>query len=199
VQELLTPGDPDISYPFLRDVAAIRQRASQHIQHCTAASAPHTATETVLRLLNEALAIELGRVSRSAKARHRVGNATIAGPELQCLQSTSARQQQLKRIAARIVELGGTTDFALEKIPGLQQAAYIECDSLVDRIEEDLIAERIAVESYGEILQYLGGDDPITRGLFESILGVARRHLEELACTREQLLLEASSTAGSKI
>jgi len=80
----------------------------------------------------------------------------------------------------------------------LRESARTECESLEDRIEEDLIIERIAVESYTEMIQYLGNRDLITLQLLELILAAAKRHLGELARMREQLLLRHTAVAGAK-
>ncbi len=192
----LTPSSRDISYPFLSEVAAIRQRARQHIQRGAAAPAQLATTETVLRLLNEALSIELGRMCRNCGSSYVVGDAMVAGSEHRCLASTRAQHHPVDRIAARIAQLGGTPDFTADTFPGLQQSAHIEYESLADRIEEDLIAEHIAVESYADILHYLGGEDRVTRRLFEALLAKARRRLEKLACTRERLLPKAAAISA---
>jgi bacterioferritin len=178
----------DMSYPFLSDIAAIRQRARHHIRHCVAAPGTHAATETELRLLNEALAIEVSRMCRNCSRRCIVHGAVAAPFGDECPRKSRVEHRHADRIAARILQLGGKPRFTSEEMADLRESSRTECDSLADRIEEDLIVERIAVESYSEVIQYLGGRDPITLGLFESILGVAKQTLRELARTREQML-----------
>jgi len=194
----LTHSDQDMSYPFLSNVAAIRQRARHHIRHCMAAPGTHAATETALRLLDEALAIELSRMCRNCSRRCIVDGAVAAAFGDECPRNSRVEHCHANRIAARILQLGGKPRFISEEMADLRESAHTECDSLADMIEEDLIVERIAVESYSEMIQYLGGRDPITLQLFESILGVAKQTLRELARTREQMLRRIANAAGAK-
>jgi bacterioferritin len=193
----LTQSDQDVSYPFLSDVAAIRQRARHHIRHCVAAPGTHAATETALRLLEEALAIELSRMCRNGSRLCIVDGAEAAAFGDECPRNSRVEHRHADRIAVRILQLGGKPRFTCAEMADLGESAHTECDSLADRIEEDLIVEGIAVESYSEMIQYLGGRDPTTLQLFESILGVAKQRLRELARTREQMLRRNCNAAGA--
>jgi bacterioferritin len=179
---------PDATYPFLSNVAEIRQRARRHIQQCAATSDPTATTQTILRVLNEALAIELGRWCRSRKHMSMVTGTVSAAVEAELLRHSHEEQRHVGRIAARIVQLGGNPSFLFHGTADLWHTEYIEGESLADMIEEDLIAERIVVESYSEIIHYLSERDPLTRRLFESILAVAEQHVAGLASRREHLL-----------
>jgi bacterioferritin len=158
----LTHSDQDMSYPFLSDVAAIRQRARHHIRHCVAAPGTHAATETALHLLEEALAIELRRMCRNCSRLCIVDGAVAAAFGDECLRNSRVEHRHADRIATRILQLGGKPRFSSAEMAALRESAHAECDSLADRIEEDLIVEHIAVESYCEMIQYLGDRDPIT-------------------------------------
>jgi bacterioferritin len=188
----------DLSYPFLSAVAAIRQRARQYMQHCALPQGVHAAVETTLRLLDDALAIELSRTCRNYRRVYVVDDAVATAFGEACERYARVENSHVDRIAARIVKLGGTPDFTSAEMAALRESARTECESLEDRIEEDLIIECIAVESYTEMIQYLEDRDSITLQLLELILAVAKRHLGELARTREQLLLRNTAVAGAK-
>jgi bacterioferritin len=194
----LTPPGREVIYPFLSDLAAIRQRARQHIRHCAEIPETNATTEAALRLLNDALEIELGHVCRNCSHLH-TGDGTVSAEfGAECPRYSQIARRHVDQIAARIIQLGGKPSFTSNEMAHLRESAYTECDSLADRIEEDLIAEHIVVESYRDILHFLGGQEPITRKLVESILAVAQRRLAELIRMREQMLRESSAVGGAK-
>jgi len=82
---------------------------------------------------------------------------------------------------ARIVQLGGEPNFSPEGLLTRSHAEYVEGEDLVDMIKEDLVAERIAIDSYGEMIRYLGNDDPTSRRMLEGILAMEEEHAEDLA------------------
>jgi bacterioferritin len=151
-----------------------------------------------LRLLHEALAIELGRLCRNCSHLHIGDGAVAAAFSTECRRHSRVAHRHVDQIAARIIQLGVKPGIASNEMADLRESAHTECDSLADRIEEDLIAEHIAVESYRDILHFLGGLDPITRKLVESILAVAQRRLAELIRMREQMLRESCAVGGAK-
>jgi bacterioferritin len=103
------------------------------------------------------------------------------------LQHAGEEQMHADQIAARIVQLKGEPDFNPEGLAMRSHAEYVEGGDLVDMIKEDLVAERIAIDSYGEMIRYVGDKDPTTRRMLESILAMEEEHAEDLATLLEDL------------
>ena len=166
---------------FLSDIQTLRTRARQHIEAGAVTAGYAADRETVLKLMNEALATEIICVLRYR--RHHFMAKGIHSPSVanEFLVHSNEEQGHADRIAERIVQLGGEPNFSPEGLGLRSHAEYIEADSLTDMIKEDLVAERIAIDSYGEIIRYLGDKDPTTRRLFEEILAVEEEHADELA------------------
>lgn len=131
-------------------------------------------------MLNRALATELVcmlRYRRHHFMARGIHAASIAG---EFLVHAQQEQDHADRIAARIVQLGGEPDFAPDGLAARSHAEYVAAGSLVDMVREDLVAERIAIDSYRELAQYLGDGDPTTRRMIEDILAVEEEHADEL-------------------
>jgi bacterioferritin len=96
------------------------------------------------------------------------------------LQHANEEQGHADLIAQRIVQLGGEPNFNPEGLLSRSHAEYVEGDTLIDMIKEDLVAERIAIDSYRDIVQYLGNDDPTTRRMMEGILAMEEEHADDL-------------------
>jgi bacterioferritin len=165
----------------LTDVPNLRKRARQHISDGAITSGYSADRETVLKQLNDSLATELVCVLRyrrhyfMAKGIHSKG---IAG---EFLAHSNEEQGHADLLAARIVQLGGEPDFSPDGLTRRSHAEYVEGATLTEMIKEDLVAERIAIDSYRAFIQYLGDKDPTTRRLLESILAVEEQHADELA------------------
>ncbi len=166
--------------PFLSDIQAIRARARQHIEQ--GAVTPNYAAdrETVLRLLNEALATELVCTLRYRRHYFMATGIHAEAAAAEFLEHANEEQQHADQIAARIVQLGGEPDFDPRDLTSRSHAEYIEGGSLREMIEEDLVAERIAIESYREMVLYIGERDSTTRRLMEEILATEEEHAEDL-------------------
>lgn len=166
---------------FLSDIATLRARARQHIEDGAVTENYDADRETVLKLLNEALATELVCVLRYR--RHHFTAKGIHAEPIAAEFKVHADEEQAHadRIAARIVQLGGSPDFSPDSLSARSHSEYVEGNSLQDMIRENLIAERIAIESYREMVQYLGDRDPTTRRMLEEILSVEEEHADELA------------------
>ena len=169
---------------FVLDIQKIRDRARADIADGAVTGGYRAARTTVIRLLNEALATELVCVLRYR--RHYFMSGAIGGiagfairDEL--LQHAKEEQEHADRIAERIVQLGGEPNFNPEGLASRSHADYSEGVELADMLREDLIAERIAIDTYGEIIRYVGDKDPTTRRLFESILEQEEEHADELS------------------
>jgi bacterioferritin len=166
---------------FQSDVAKLRARAREHIEQGAVTPGYGADRDTVVKLLNEALATEIICVLRY-KRHFFMADGLHADPvAAEFLQHATEEQQHADQIAARIVQLGGKPDFSPEGLTTRSHAEYVEGEDLIDMIREDLVAERIAIDSYGEMIRYLGNDDPTTRRMLEGILAMEEEHADDLA------------------
>jgi bacterioferritin len=173
--------------PFLSDIRELRERARKHIQQGAVTENYRADRETVVRLLNEALATEIVCVLRY-KRHYFMASGIQAQAVAQEFQEHAAEEQQhADLIAERITQLNGEPNLNPEGLASRSHSEYVEGDSLVDMIREDLVAERVAIESYSEIVRYLGNDDPTSRRLMEEILAKEEEHADDLQRLLETL------------
>ncbi len=180
------------------DIQTLRKRARQHIEEGSVTAGYSADRESVLKLLNDSLATELVCVLRYRRHHFMAQGIHSQAVAQEFLDHSNEEQGHADQIAARIVQLGGAPDFAPEGLASRSHAEYVEGDSLVSMIEEDLVAERIAIDSYRDIIQYLGNEDPTTRRMMEAILAVEEQHADELAGLLETLPEEAEGKRRSK-
>jgi bacterioferritin len=167
--------------PFLTDVQELRRRARQHIESGAVTEGYRGNRETVIKLLNEALATEIVCVLRY-KRHYFMAQGIHADPiAAEFLQHANEEQGHADEIAGRIVQLGGAPNFSPEGILTRSHSEYVEGQTLLDMIKEDLIAERVAIDSYTEMIRYIGDDDITTRRMLEGILQVEEEHADDLA------------------
>jgi bacterioferritin len=167
--------------PFLSDVKELRRRARKHIEEGAVTEGYRADRETVIKLLNEALATEIVCVLRY-KRHYYMAQGIHADPIAQeFLQHANDEQGHADQIAARIIQLGGAPNFNPEGLLTRSHSEYVEGQTLVDMIKEDLVAERVAIDSYTEMIHYLGEKDITTRRMMESILAVEEEHADDLA------------------
>jgi bacterioferritin len=165
---------------FVSDVKEIRRRARQHIEQGAITDGYKADRERVIAVLNEVLATELVCVLRY-KRHYYMASGIHAEPVAQeFLQHANDEQGHADQVAERITQLQGEPNFNPEGLATRSHSEYVEGGSLVDMIREDLVAERIAVESYSEIVRWLGNDDPTTRSLIEDILKKEEEHADDL-------------------
>jgi bacterioferritin len=165
----------------LTDVQTLRSQARKHIEE-GAVTAGYSADRTaVLKMLNEALATEI--VCTLRYRRHHFMACGIHGKSIADEFLIHANQElaHADSLAGRIVQLGGEPDFSPDSLTQRSHAEYIPGTTLIDMIKEDLVAERIAIDSYREMIQYLGDQDPTTSHLLKAILAVEEEHADELA------------------
>jgi bacterioferritin len=183
---------------FLTDIQTLRKRARQHIEEGSVTAGYSADRKIVLKLLNDSLATELVCVLRYRRHHFMAQGIHSQAVAQEFLDHSNEEQGHADQIAARIVQLGGAPDFAPEALASRSHAEYVEGDSLASMIEEDLVAERIAIDSYRDIIQYLGNQDPTTRRLMEAILAVEEQHADELAGLLETLPEEAEPKRRAK-
>jgi bacterioferritin len=163
------------------DVKALRARARQHLELGAVTPGYRADRATMIRLLNEALATELVCVLRY-KRHYFMAPGIHAEPVAQEFSEHAAEEMDhADQIAQRIVALGGAPDFSPQGLHERSHAEYVEGGSLGEMLREDLVAERIAIDSYREMIRYAGDDDPTTRRLLEGILADEEEHAEDLA------------------
>jgi bacterioferritin len=172
--------------PFLTDVKTLRERARQHIERGAVTESYQADREVVLKLLNEALATEIVCVLRYRRHYFMANGINAQAVADEFLQHANEEQAHADQIAARIVQLGGAPNLSPEGLLSRSHSEYVEGESLLDMIREDLVAERIAIDSYKEMIQYFGTKDPTTRRMIEGILSVEEEHAEGLATLLER-------------
>ena len=166
--------------PFLTDVQELRRRARKHIEEGAVTEGYRANRETVLKLLNEALATEIVCVLRY-KRHYFMAQGIHAEPiAAEFQQHATEEQGHADQIAGRIIQLGGAPNFNPEGLLSRSHSEYAEGQTLVDMIKEDLVAERVAIDSYTEMIRYIGDDDITTRRMLEGILAVEEEHADDL-------------------
>ena len=171
---------PGKDKPFLSDIEEIRKRARSHMEKGAVTESYKADLETSIRVLNEALATEIVCVLRYKRHYFMANGIHAESVAAEFLEHATDEQGHADLIAARIVQLGGEPNFSPEGLLMRSHAEYVEGETLNDMIKEDLVAERIAIDSYRDMIQYLGNDDPTTRRMLEGILAVEEEHADDL-------------------
>jgi bacterioferritin len=173
--------------PFLTDVKTIRERARKHIEQGAVTESYRADRATVLKLLNEALATEIVCVLRYRRHHFMAAGINADTVAAEFLTHATEEQQHADQIAARIVQLNGEPDFNPEGLTTRSHAEYVEGEGLIDMIKEDLVAERIAIDSYREMIGYIGDKDTTTTRMLEGILAMEEEHADDLVGMLEEL------------
>jgi bacterioferritin len=173
--------------PFLTDIKTLRERARQHIENGAVTEGYRADRETAVKILNEALATEIVCVLRYKRHYFMASGIHAEGVAAEFLQHANDEQGHADQIAQRIVQLQGEPNFNPEGLLMRSHAEYVEGSSLTDMIKEDLVAERIAIDSYRDMINYFGNDDPTSRRLMESILAVEEEHADDLVSLLEKM------------
>lgn len=167
--------------PFQTDIETIQRRAREKMSEGAVTSAYLADRELVIEVLNEILATEIVCVLRY-KNHYFMASGINAGPvATEFLEHANEEQMHADWVAERITQLGGSPNFSPEGLASRAHAHYSEGETLQEMIEEDLVAERVAIETYSEIIRWLGSDDPTTRRMVEDILKMEEQHADELA------------------
>jgi bacterioferritin len=175
---------------FLTDISEIRRRARQHIEDGAVTDSYKGDRKTVLRVLNEALATEIVCVLRYKRHHYMAKGIHSQAVAEEFLEHAAEEQEHADQIAERITQLDGEPNFNPEGLLTRSHSEYVEGESLVDMIKEDLVAERIAIESYSEIIRYLADNDPTSRRMMESILAKEEEHAEDMKTLLETIARE---------
>lgn len=172
---------------FLTDIQTLRDRARAHIEQGPITSAYGADRERVIQVLNEALATELVCVLRYKRHYYTASGLAAAPVADEFLQHANEEQAHADQIALRITQLQGQPNFDPEGLATRSHAEYDDSENLLDMVREDLVAERIAIQSYAEIISWLGADDPTTRRMLEDILAVEEEHADDLLSILEEM------------
>jgi bacterioferritin len=175
------------SKPFISDIENIRKRAREHIDKGAITDGYKADRKTIVKILNEALATEIVCVMRYKYHYYMAKGIHSQSVKAEFLEHANEEQGHADRIAERITQLEGTPNFSPEGLLSRSHSDYVEGEDIVDMIKEDLIAERIAIDAYREIIDYIGHDDPTTRRMMEEILAVEEEHAEDMGSLLEQL------------
>ena len=171
----------------LSDVETLRRRARQHLGDGAVTAGYGELRPQVLELLDAALATELVCMLRYRR-HHFMARGAFAKPVAdEFLVHSVQEQKHADWLAERIAQLGGSPDFAPQGLAGRSHAQYIEGATLADMIRENLVAERIAIDSYSEIARWLADGDITTRRMIESILAVEEEHADDLVNLLRQM------------
>jgi bacterioferritin len=170
---------------FITDIQTLRKRAREHIEKGAVTPGYTADRDTVVKLLNEALATEIVCTLRYKRHFFMAKGINAEAVATEFAEHAAEEQQHADQIAQRIVQLGGEPDLSPEGLATRSHAEYVEGDTLVDMIKEDLVAERIAIDSYKEMVNYLGKNDPTTRRLMEEILAKEEEHADDLVTLLE--------------
>jgi bacterioferritin len=182
---------------FVSDVKELRRRAREHMERGAVTEGYRADLDTVLRILNEALATELVCVLRYKRHYYMAAGIHAGGVADEFLEHAADEQRHVDQIAARITQLGGEPDLNPSNLASRSHTEYVEGKGLLEMIREDLVAERIAIESYSEIIRYLGENDPTSRRMIEEILANEEDHANDLKTLIERLGHDEHERGGS--
>ena len=166
--------------PFLTDIKTLRERARKHIEQGAITEGYKVDLGTAIKILNEALATEIVCVLRYKRHYYMATGIHSEAVAAEFLQHATEEQGHADEIAARIVQLGGAPDLNPDGLTSRSHAEYVEGETLIDMIKEDLVAERIAIDSYREMIKYFGTDDSTSRRMLEGILAMEEEHADDL-------------------
>ena len=172
--------------PFLTDIKTIRKRAREHMQRGAVTSSYTLDRDTVLKLLNEALATEIICVLRYKAHAYMASGINAKSVAAEFMEHAGEEQQHADQIAGRITQLDGDPNFSPEGMQTRSHSEFVVPDDLAAMIEENLVAERIAIDSYREIINYVGDQDTTTKRLLEGILAMEEEHAEDMKTLMER-------------
>jgi bacterioferritin len=166
---------------FVADLSEIRRRAREHMESGAVTPGYKADSKEIVALLNEALATELVCVLRYRRHYFMAQGISAEPVAAEFLEHANEELDHADRLANRITQLGGAPDMNPSGLADRSASEYIEGTDLKNMIEEDLVAERIAVDTYREMIAFIGASDPTTRRLLEDILAVEEEHADDLS------------------
>jgi bacterioferritin len=172
---------------FLTDVKTLRERARANIEKGPVTDAYGADRERVIEVLNEALATEIVCYLRYKRHYFMAQGINAGAVAAEFLQHATEEQGHADEIALRITQLQGAPNFDPDTLTARSHAEYAEGTTLLEMVKEDLIAERVAIESYSEIIRWLGDKDVTTRRMLEGVLAVEEEHADDLLSFLEEM------------
>lgn len=165
----------------MTDIQTLRQRAREHVENGAVTEGYNADRERIIKLLNDSLTTELVCTLRYKRHYFMASGvkASVAAEEF--LEHANQESEHADKLAERIVQLGGEPDFNPDNLSKNSHAQYVAGATLKEMVLEDLVAERIAIDSYREIIQYIGDKDPTTRRIFEDILAQEEEHADDMS------------------
>ena len=173
--------------PELTDKKTLRARARKNINQGAVTAGYSADRKKVLQLLNEALATEIVCVLRYKRHYFMATGINAQSVAAEFLQHANEEQGHADQIAQRIVQLGGAPNLSPDGMSERSHSEYVEGKTLVQMIREDLVAERVAIDSYREMINFVGEADPTTRRMLEAILAMEEEHAEDLVSLLQEL------------
>jgi len=175
-----TTNNSTIKEPFLSDVKTLRDRARKHLSTGNVTETYGMDAKQAIEILQSVLATEIVCVLRYTMHAVAATGISSEGVKAEFAQHAKEEQQHMMAVAERINQLGGTPDFNPDTLTKRSASQYAEGADLVDMIRENLIAERIAVDHYRELIRFFGEKDPTTRVMLEGILSVEEEHANDM-------------------
>jgi bacterioferritin len=170
----------DTKTPFLSDVRTLRERARQQLSRGAVTTTYVGDVSKTIELLQNVLATEIVCVLRYTM--HSIAATGISSESVkeEFAQHAKEEQEHMSQVAERINQLGGRPNFNPEGLATRSASQYVEGENLIDMIKENLIAERIAIDHYRELVRYFADNDPVTRVMLEGILSVEEEHANDM-------------------
>lgn len=178
--------------PFVTDVKKIRERARTAMDQGAVTPGYKADRGQVIKVLNEVLATEIVCTLRYKRHYYMADGLNSESVKAEFLEHAKEEEQHTDWVAERITQLNGEPDFNPAGLAERAHADYAEGEDLTSMIEEDLVAERIAIQTYSEIIHWLGDDDPTTRRLIERILEKEEEHAEDLVTLISRIQSQAA-------
>jgi bacterioferritin len=170
----------------ISDVSELRRRARTNVENGAVTEGYRADRNAVLKLLNEALATEIVCVLRYKRHYFMASGIHAQTAATEFLEHANMEQTHADRVAERIIQLGGEPDLNPDTLTSRSHAEYVEGSTLADMLRENLVAERIAIESYTEFIRFLADGDPTTRRMMEEILATEEEHADDLKTLMER-------------
>lgn len=173
--------------PFLTDIKELRRRAREHIEEGAVTAGYTLDRDTAVKVLNEALATEIVCTLRYRYHYFAAKGINSEAVKAEFLEHANEEQLHADQLAERISQLGGNPNLSPEGMLTRSHSEYVEGHSLIEMIKENLVAERVAIESYSEMIRFFGENDPTSRRLMEEILAKEEEHANDMVDLLERL------------